>query len=93
MFTPVLSTDPGGENYDEFCRLSLIKYRPFVDCVENAYDKLTDGKEIIQMWEQFSSDLLESGRVIPGHLRREFEKVARYNAARNKNNENKKNII
>ena len=45
MFTPVLSTDPAGENYNEFCRLNLIKYRQFVDCVENAYDKLTDGKK------------------------------------------------
>ena len=33
MFTPVLSTDPGGENYHEFCWLNLIKYKPYVDCV------------------------------------------------------------
>ena len=70
MFNPVLSTDPAGGNYHEFCRLNLIKYRPFVDCVENAYEKLTDGKEIIKMWEKFSNDSLESGKVVPGNLRR-----------------------
>ena len=91
MFTPVLSTDPEGENYHEFCRLNLIKFRPFVDSVENAYDKLTDGKETIKMWEQFSKNLLESGKVVPGNLRRDFERVAKYNAATNKNNENEKN--
>ena len=26
IFTPVLSTDPADENYNEFCRLNLIKY-------------------------------------------------------------------
>ena len=63
----------------------------FVDCVENAYDKLTDGKEIINLWEKYSSDFYQSGRLIPGDLRREFEKVAKYNAERNKNEENEKN--
>ena len=53
MFTSVLSTDCAGENYHKFCRLNLIKYRPFVDCVENAYEQLTDGKEIIKMGEKF----------------------------------------
>ena len=92
MFTQVLSKDLAGENYNEFCRLNLIKYRPFVECVENAYDKLTDGKELFKVWEQVSSDLLQSGKVLPGNLRREFERVAKYNAATNKNNDNEKII-
>ena len=90
MFNHVLSTDPAGENYHEFCRLNLIKFRPFVDSVENAYDKLMDGKQIIKRWEQYSKDLLESGKVVPGNLRREFERVAKYNAATNKNKEKEK---
>ena len=84
MFTPNLSTDPAGDKYDEFCRLNLIKYRPFVDCVENAYDNLTDSEEIIKKWEQFSSNLLLSGKIVPGNLRREFERVANYNKKRKK---------
>ena len=35
--------------------------------------------------------MLESGKVVPGNLRRDFERVANYNAATNKNNENEKN--
>ena len=79
MFTPILSTDPAGENYHEFCRLSLIKYRPFVDSVENAYDTLSEKKDIIKCWEDYYKHLLSSGRIVPGNLRREFERVAKYN--------------
>ena len=35
--------------------------------------------------------MLESGKVVPRNLRREFEKVTKYNEATNKNNENEKN--
>ena len=89
MFTPVLSADPAGDNYHEFCRLSLIKYRPFVDSVENAYNTLSEKKDIIKCWEDFSKDLLNSGRVVPGNLRRDFERVAKYNEKNNKENKEK----
>ena len=93
MFTPVLSTDPAVENYHEFCRLSLIKYRPFVDSVENAYDTLSEKKDIIKCWEDYSKHLLSSGRVVPGNLRREFERVAKYNEKKIKKIKKKKNLI
>ena len=92
MFTPVLSTDPAGSNYREFCRLNLIKFRPFVDCVENGYDNLTVEKEIIEMWESFSKLLLETGKVVPENLRREFERVSKYNQ-KEKKKKRKKNIF
>ena len=59
MFTPVMSTDPAGSNYHEFCRLNLIKFRPFVDYVENSYDNLTIEKEIIDMWGGWGMTLHE----------------------------------
>ena len=36
-------------------------------------------KDIIKFWEDYSKNLLSSGRVVPGNLRREFERVAKYN--------------
>ena len=39
------------------------------------------------MCENFSKELLESGKVVPGNLRREFERVAKHNATTNKNKE------
>ena len=92
MFTPILSTDPSGENYHEFCWLNLIKYKPYVDCVENAYNQLTDKREIIKLWEDFSKNLLECGKQLPGNLRREFEQVSKYNEKRKKKKEQEKII-
>ena len=79
MFTPNFSTDPAGDKYDELCWLNLIKYRPFVEYVVNAYESLTDREEIPKKWKQFSSDLLASGKIVPGNLRRKFERVGNYN--------------
>ena len=91
IFKPVLSTDPAGENYHEFCWLNLIKYKPYVDCLENAYNQLTDKREIIKVWEDLSKNLLECGKEVPGNLRREFEQVSKYNEKSKKNKEREKN--
>ena len=91
MFTPVFSTDPAGSNYHEFCRLNLIKFRPFVGCVENAYENITVEKEIIDMWESFSKRLLETGKIVPGSLRRDFERVSNYNEKNKKRKRKEEN--
>ena len=93
MFTPVLSADPTGENYHEFCRLSLIKYRPFVESVENAYDGLSHRADIIELWEKFSQQISDSGKIVPGNLRREFERTVKSNEKNKKKKRKKINLI
>ena len=43
------------------------------------------------MWEDFSKNLLECGKQVPGNLRREFEQVSKYNEKRKKKKEKEKN--
>ena len=66
-FSPYISGDPKGQNFHEYCRYSLIKYRPFVDKIENAYDDLTEKNDLIQKWISVSGELKR--------LNKKFQKV------------------
>ena len=73
MFSPYLSSEEEGENFGEFCKYELIKYRPYVGEIENAYNSLTDNSEIKQLWKDHQAYLKSNDCPVPGTVSKLFQ--------------------
>ena len=47
------SNDPSKDDYVEFCRQSLVKFKAWNGNIENAWNKCTQDSDVINLWENY----------------------------------------
>ena len=53
------SSDPNNILYYEYCKYSLMKYKPWAGCKENSYGGIENSNEnIIKLWEDYVNDII-----------------------------------
>jgi hypothetical protein len=72
-FTPSLSNQPDSPKYAEYCKLALIRYKPWSG--ENSYVNKTD-QEVTQEWHHFVTQLDEPPDYLVHQIRRLMETAA-----------------
>lgn len=70
VFKPCLSPNPESATYPEFCRLSLVRHKPWSVDRNNLWSG-TDhptNEDYIQAWVEFVGELVEAGKEVPERL-------------------------
>ncbi len=52
-YFPKFSGKRNGKKFAEFCKLELVKYRPWTEKRDNAWDNLEEDEEIIGLYDEF----------------------------------------
>eukprot|EP00957_Ditylum_brightwellii_P044939 3408183-Ditylum_brightwellii.AAC.1 len=77
VFYIKFSSKSKSEKYFKYCRSNLIKYRPWICALSNAWaGKNVSDDEIKNDWEEYAGSLLQQNKNIPDFLRREIESLA-----------------
>eukprot|EP00957_Ditylum_brightwellii_P121728 9283251-Ditylum_brightwellii.AAC.1 len=77
LFYPKFSSKPESEKYVEYCRPNLIKYRPWISALSNAWGgKNVSDDENKNYWEEYAENLLQQNENIHDFLRREIKALA-----------------
>ena len=53
MFTPNILSKEDGENNEIFCKYEWIKYCPYVEYIENVYDRLNENDKLRELQEAY----------------------------------------
>ena len=83
LFYPRPSSNPDGKAYADYCKYSLMKYRPWSGAYESSWGgPNATSNDIIQSWDDFVDALRQSNSPLPDVLRREIDESFQYRRRR-----------
>ena len=69
MFWPKISPNKAGDDYHNYCKHDLIKYKPWTGLKNTAHGGDEENKtKIINLWEEHVKSAMSSGGNPPDHM-------------------------